>query len=175
MKRFVVVALTLLFPAVVFADDAKFSTNLYAKFQEKSCTTCHDFFEKSRNGLSFASHNGRSVEMCTVCHSKSVTGFEHQEEWFAQPGLYVSGMDSRQTCESMKNAINARFKSSRLVKQQVEKHLFEDPRVLWGIEGATPQSGMLPSGKKENDLVKGGMELWKKQIRAWIDGGMQCD
>ena len=175
MNLSLLVALTLLFASQSFADDTRFSTNLYAKFQKQACTKCHDFFEKSRNGLAFAGHSGRSVEMCIVCHSQSVTGFKHAEEWFAQPGLYTSGMDSRTSCETVKTALHASFKNSRLVKHQLEKHLFEDPRVLWGIEGATPQSGMLPSGKREQDLVTGGMELWEKQVKAWINGGMKCD
>jgi hypothetical protein len=83
-------------------------------------------------------------------------------------------MDAKQTCETTMNALHAKFKSKTLLKKQMEKHLFEDPRVLWGIEGATPKSGSLPSGKKEADLVKGGMNLWKEQVKAWIDGGMKC-
>jgi len=42
------------------------------------------------------------------------------------------------------------------------------------IEGATPNSGMLPGGKKEKDLVKEGLPKWKEQVRAWIQGGMKC-
>jgi Domain of unknown function (DUF4431) len=62
------------------------------------------------------------------------------------------------------------------VLMEVDKiHLFEDARVLWGIEGATPNSGMLPGGKKENDLVKDGFAKWKDQVRAWIQGGMKCE
>ena len=156
------------------ADDSLFSKHLFAKFQVKACTRCHDFFEPGRDGLSFKSHKGRSVEMCVVCHQKSVTGFEHQEEWFAMPGLYTSGMDAVQTCETTKSALHAKFKSSTLVKKQLAKHLFEDPRVLWGIEGATPLSGNLPGAKMEADLVKGGLGLWKEQVNAWIDGGMKC-
>lgn len=175
MNRLLLIALTLLIATPSFADDTRFSTHLFAKFQKQACTKCHDFFEKARNGLSFTDHSGRSVEMCIVCHSQSVTGFKHPEEWFAQPGLYTSGMDSRTTCETVKTALHASFKNSRLVKHQMEKHLLEDPRVLWGIEGATPRSGTLPSGKREQDLVPGGMELWEKQVKAWINGGMRCD
>jgi hypothetical protein len=156
------------------ADDSAFSANLFAKFQKKSCTNCHDFFEKERDGLAFNSHKERSVEMCIICHKQSVTGFEQPEEWFAMPGLYTSGMNARQTCEATKSALHVKFKSSALVKKQLAKHLFEDPRVLWGIEGATPLSGMLPGGKKEDDLIKGGMALWKQQVNAWIQGGMSC-
>jgi hypothetical protein len=61
-----------------------------------------------------------------------------------------------------------------MVARQMELHLFEDPRVLWGIEGATPNSGMLPGGEKEKDLVKEGFTKWKDQVRAWIQGGMKC-
>lgn len=156
------------------ADDSNFSTHLYAKFQKKACTRCHDFFEQTRNGLAFTSHRERSVEMCVICHQGSVTGFDHQEEWFAQPGLYTSGMNAQQTCEASLNAAHAKFKSRILLKNQLRKHLFEDPRVLWGIESATPRSGMLPGGKKSDDLVPGGMDAWKEQVNAWIDGGMKC-
>lgn len=156
------------------ADDSLFSKHLFAKFQVKACTKCHDYFESDREGLSFKSHKGRSVEMCVVCHQKSVSGFEHQEEWFAMPGLYTSGMNAVQTCETVKIVSHSDFKSRQLLKRQLAAHLFEDPRVLWGIEGATPLSGNLPGGKREDDLVKGGFPLWKEQVNAWIDGGMKC-
>ena len=170
----IVTVLFLLISTPLCADDTNFSTHLFAKFQVKACTTCHDYFEQTRDGLAFKSHKGRSVEVCVACHQQSVSGFEHPEEWFAQSGLYTSGMDAKETCEATMNALHAKFKSKTLLKKQMEKHLSEDPRVLWGIEGATPKSGSLPSGKKEADLVKGGMNLWKEQVKAWIDGGMKC-
>lgn len=173
MKKIITAAL-LLISVPVFADDANFSTHLFAKFQVKACTKCHDFFEQDKGGLAFTSHKGRSVEMCVACHQTSVTSFEHPEEWFAMPGLYTSRMNAQQTCEAVKTALNAKFKSKALNKREMKKHLFEDPRVLWGIEGAMPGSGRLPGGQKENDLVKGGMALWKEQVTAWIDGGMLC-
>jgi hypothetical protein len=172
--KIIPVSLLLLLCTQAYADDSNFSTHLFAKFQVKACTKCHDFFEQNRDGLSFKSHKGRSVDMCVVCHQQSVTGFEHQEEWFALGGLYTSGMDAKQTCEATKSALHAKFKSSALLKRQLQNHLFLDPRVLWGIEGATPKSGNLPGGKKEDDLVKGGMDLWKEQVNAWVDGGMKC-
>jgi hypothetical protein len=164
----------LLISTYVLADDTNFSTHLFTNFQVKACTTCHDYFEQNRDGLAFKSHKGRSVEMCVVCHQQSVSGFEHPEEWFAQSGLYTSGMDAQQTCESTMNALHAKFKSKTLLKKQLEHHLFEDPRVLWGIEGATSKSGSLPGGKKETDMVKGGFKVWKEQVSSWIDGGMKC-
>lgn len=157
------------------ADDTLFSTNLFAKFQVKGCTVCHDYHTQELGGLAFASHKGRSPESCASCHRQGVTGFEHPEEWFAQPGLYESGMDARQTCETTKKAQNAKFKSQALLTSQMKKHLLEDPRVLWGIEGATADSGRLPSGKVEADLVKGGLERWKADVTAWIEGGMKCE
>ena len=174
MNRFLLLLGLICWSSAGYADDTNFSTHLFAKFQKKACTKCHDFFEKERNGLAFTSHRERSVEMCIICHQKSVTGFEHQEEWFAQPGLYTSGMDARQTCESTKTALHIAFKNRTLAKKQLAKHLFEDPRVLWGIAGATPSSGQLPGGKMETDLVPGGMALWKEQVDAWIQGGMKC-
>jgi len=42
------------------------------------------------------------------------------------------------------------------------------------IEGATPNSGMLPGGRKEKDLVKECLPKWKEQVRAWKQGGMKC-
>jgi len=147
---------------------------LHAKFQVKACTTCHDFFDKERGGLSFKSHEGRTPDMCVYCHTMNVTGFKQPDEWFAQPGLYTSGMDSQQTCETIKTALHAKFKNKELIARQLERHLFEDPRVLWGIEDATPNSGMLPSNKKEKDLVKEGLTKWKDQVRSWIQGGMEC-
>ncbi len=112
--------------------------------------------------------------MCVYCHTKEITGRKHSDPWFARPGLYLSGMDSQQTCEAIKAALNAKFENNEMVARQLELHLFEDPRVLWGIEGATPKSGMLPSGAKEKDLVKEGLPKWKDQVRAWIQGGMKC-
>lgn len=173
MKTIFTAAL-LLISVTVFADDSNFSTHLFAKFQVKACTKCHDYFEPQLAGLSVKSHMGRSVEMCVACHQSSVTSFEHPEEWFAMPGLYTSGMNARQTCEAVLIANSAKFKSKALNKKEMKKHLFEDPRVLWGIEGALPGSGQLPGGKKEADLVKGGLPLWKEQVNAWIDGGMLC-
>jgi hypothetical protein len=172
-KGFVVVAI-LACSSLAMADASSFSTHLQTKFQTRGCTICHDFFEKERNGLSFAGHKGRTAATCVLCHSSAVTGFKFAEDWFAQPGLYLSGMNAQQTCEATKNALHAKFKNKSLVARELEKHLFEDPRVLWGIEGATPQSGALPGGKRESDLVKGGMELWREEVTAWIEGGMQC-
>lgn len=169
---FVVAVLAWSIPAL--AGDSSFSTHLYPKFQTKGCTTCHDFFDKERGGLAFASHKGRSPDICVYCHSDGVTGFKHADEWFAQPGLYTSGMTSQQTCETVKTALHAKFKNSSMVARQLELHLLEDPRVLWGIEGATPQSGQLPGDRKESGLVKDGLVKWKEQVRAWIDDGMKC-
>lgn len=166
--------ITLAWSITALADDSKFSDHLYAKFQVKACTKCHDYFEKDRGGLAFASHKGRSPDMCVYCHADGVTGFKHSDEWFAQPGLYTSGMDVQQACESIKTALHARFKNKGMVARQMETHLFEDPRVLWGIEGATAKSGQLPGGELEKDLVKGGLPKWKDQVKAWIAGGMSC-
>lgn len=157
------------------ADETLFSTHLFAKFQVHGCTVCHDFHTQKRGGLAFAGHQGRSAESCAACHRQAVSGFEHPEEWFAQPGLYESGMDARQTCETTRTALHAGFKSQALLARQLKKHLFEDPRVLWGIAGATPNSGKLPNGKVESDLVKGGMEQWKTEVTAWVDAGMKCE
>jgi len=174
MKNGLLIAAILACSATAMADDSNFSTHLQAKFQTRGCTICHDFFEKERGGLSFTGHKGRSADMCVVCHTSAVTGFQQVEDWFAQPGLYFSGMNAQQTCEATKSALHARFKNKALVARQLEKHLFEDPRVLWGIDGATPKSGALPGGKKEEDLVKGGMAKWRTEVTAWIEGGMQC-
>ena len=158
-----------------FAGDSNFAAHLYPKFQTKGCTKCHDFFEKERSGIAFKSHKGRSADMCVYCHTQDVTGYKHADDWFAQPGLYTSGMDSQQTCEAIKIALHAKFKNRDMVARQLELHLFEDPRVLWGIEGATPNSGMLPGGEKEKDLVKEGLAKWKDQVREWLQGGMKCE
>ena len=161
---------------VAHADDTLFSTNLHAKFQVKACTTCHDFHEQDKNGFYFKSHaKRRDVNRCKICHKQQVTGFDEVVDWFAMPGLYLSGMDAKETCETIKKALHAEFKSDKLLARQMKHHLFEDPRVLWGIEGATPNSGKLPFRKQEADLVKGGMEEWKTQVMAWIDGGMKCE
>jgi hypothetical protein len=177
MKRILLAVAALLFWGVAAqaADDTLFSTHLFAKFQVRGCTTCHDYHSQERGGIAFGSHKGRSAESCKACHRQAVTGFEHPEEWFAQPGLYESGMDARETCETIKKALHAEFKSQALLARDMKKHLFEDPRVLWGIEGAIPGSGKLPSGKVETDLVKGGMERWKAEVTTWIDGGMKCE
>jgi hypothetical protein len=174
MKIIIFVVTVLTWSISALAGDSDFSTHLYSKFQTRGCTTCHDFFEKERGGIAFKSHEGRSPDMCMYCHTSEVTGFKHADEWFAQPGLYTSGMDSQQTCEATKTALHAKFKSKGLVARQMELHLFEDPRVLWGIEGATANSGMLPGGEREKSLVKEGLAKWKDQVKAWIQGGMKC-
>lgn len=170
------VVLTLAFGSAHADDDSLFSAKLYPKFQAKACTNCHDFYEKDRNGLSFNSHANRlDVNRCTICHKHEVTGFEHSSEWFAQPGLYTSNLDAKETCEKTKEALHAKFKSDALLAKQLENHLFNDPRVLWGIEGATEKSGNLPFSKKETDLVKGGLDEWKEDVMDWIKGGMKCE
>jgi len=175
MKRSIWMIALLTWSVQAWADDSRFSTHLNAKFQVKGCTICHDFFEKNLNGLAFNSHKDRPPEECADCHERSVTGFHDEDEWFAQPDLYTSAMNARQTCEAVKTALHAKFKSSTLVARQLEKHLFEDPRVLWAIEGATPNSGKLPKKKRETDLIKGGMIEWKAQVAAWLKGGMKCE
>ena len=168
--------LVLIFAAgALLADDSKFSAHLAAKFQAKACLNCHDFFEKKLGGLSFKSHKGRTPEDCTACHTASVTGFHDEDEWFARTGIYTSGMTSKQICETVKAALHDKFKSKALLAKHMEKHLLEDPRVLWGIAGATPMSGNLPEGKRQKDLVKGGLAQWKAQVKAWINGGMKCN
>lgn len=174
MKIRIFVIVLLAWSSSAWADDSNFSDHLFSKFQTKGCTTCHDFFEKERGGISFSSHKGRTSDMCVLCHTKEITGFKPADEWFAQPGLYTSGMNSQQTCEATKTALHAKFKNIEMVARLLEVHLFEDPRVLWGIEGATAQSGTLPSGGKEINLVKEGLPKWKDQVRAWIQGGMKC-
>lgn len=169
------IAVVMLFWCIpAMADGSNFSTNLFSKFQAKACTTCHDFFVKERGGIAFSSHSGRNPDTCVYCHTQKVTGFKHVDDWFAQPGLYTSGMNAQQTCEAVMSALHADFKNKTLVARQLKKHLLGDPRVLWGIGGATPNSGMLPTGKMETDLVKGGLTAWQEQVQAWLEGGMQC-
>ena len=177
MKRILLITAAVLLwgMAAQGADDTLFSTHLFAKFQVQGCTVCHDYHSQERSGLAFASHKGRSAESCVACHRQEVTGFEYAEEWFAQPGLYESGMDARQTCETNKGAKNAQFKSQALLARELKKHLLEDPRVLWGIAGATPASGKLPNGKVESVRIQGGKKRWKAEVTAWIDGGMKCE
>lgn len=174
MKINILLAISLSWCISAWADDSNFSTNLHPKFQAKACTTCHDFFEEKLGGIGFTHHIGRTPDMCVLCHTQKVTGFLHTDEWYAQPGLYTSGMDSRQTCETIEKAMHSKFKSKVLMARQMRHHLLEDPRILWAIEGATPNSGMLPSGEKESGLVKEGLAKWKDQVNAWIDGGMKC-
>lgn len=158
------------------ANDTLFSTNLFAKFHAGSCTICHDFFEKEKDGLAFTTHaKRRNVERCTSCHKSGITGFKHSSDWFAQPGLYTSGMDSKATCEKIMEVLNAKFQSKDLLARDLEHHLLEDPRVLWGIKGATPESGDLPFKKKQTDMVEGGLDEWKREVMAWIKGGMKCE
>lgn len=174
MKISILIAILFAWSIPTLADDGSFAKNLQTKFQTKGCTKCHDYFEETRGGLAFKDHKGRTPDMCVYCHTQAVTGFKHADEWFAQPGLYTSGMDAQQTCETVKTALHAKFKNKELLARQLELHLFEDPRVLWGIEGATPQSGKLPGNGKESDLVKEGLLKWKEQVKAWIQGGMRC-
>ncbi len=156
------------------ASEVVFSTRLYPKFQAKACTQCHDFFLQKLNGLSFNSHIERTAEKCVECHKQEVTGFATADEWFAQPGLYTSDMNAQQTCETIMNGMQAQFKHKDKLARDLAKHLFESPRVLWGIAGATPNSGRLPEKKMELGLVQGGMEEWKAEVNAWIQGGMKC-
>ena len=108
--KFALPLLLILAFGVAHADDTLFSTNLYAKFQVKACTVCHDFYEQDKNGLAFNSHAKRlDVNRCEKCHTSRVSSFEHPEDWFARPGLYLSGMDAKETCEKTKEALHAKF------------------------------------------------------------------
>ncbi|MEK7388367.1 MAG: cytochrome c3 family protein [Elusimicrobiota bacterium] len=156
------------------AAQADFGARLFGKFQAKACTQCHDFFETNPPGLLAASHKGRSPRTCVTCHTSKVTGFTHADDWFARPGLYTSAMSSTTVCETIKNDMHAQFKNESLSAREMEKHLLEDPRVLWAIESATSNSGRLPGGKTETGLVAGGLAQWKKDVREWIKGGMSC-
>lgn len=156
-------------------SDGRFSTRLYPKFQSKGCTHCHDFYEKRLNGLAFTSHKDRTAEKCVECHDRDVTGFTRADDWFARPGLYTSDMNAQQTCETIKAQMHASFKHPDKLARDLTEHLLESPRVLWGIAGATPKSGRLPNEKIEQDLIQGGMKQWKKEVNAWIQGGMRCD
>ncbi|MCG8686156.1 MAG: hypothetical protein MI892_14855 [Desulfobacterales bacterium] len=176
LVRYVLPAVLFFIFSLAHADDTFFSTNLFAKFHAGSCTICHDYWEKDKNGLAFTNHKKRNdVNRCTKCHKSSVTGFKHSDDWFAQPELYTSGMDAEATCEKIMEVLFAKFKSKELLARELEHHLLEDPRVLWGIEGATPESGKLPFKKKETDMVEGGLDEWKKEVMAWIEGGMKCE
>ena len=175
-NQYVLSAILFFIFSIAHADDTLFSTNLFAKFHAGSCTICHDYWEKDKNGLAFTSHKKRNdVNRCIKCHKSSVTGFKHSDDWFAQPELYTSGMDAKTTCEKIMEVLFAKFKSRELLARDLEHHLLEDPRVLWGIEGATPESGNLPFKKKETDMVEGGLDEWKKEVMAWIEGGMKCE
>ena len=174
MKHCILIVALMAWSITALADDSNFSAHLHAKFQSRSCTNCHDFFDKKLGGRAFKSHKGRSADICVYCHKQEVTGFKFTDDWYARPGLYTSGMNAQQTCEAIKTALFAKFKNKEMVARQIELHLFEDPRVLWGIEEATPKSGRLPGDKKEEDLVKEGLPIWKDQVRAWIQGGMKC-
>lgn len=175
---FGVIMIVMLVSTVMYRNgktSSRFSTYLYPKFQSKGCTNCHDFFEQKLNGLSFTTHRGRKAEKCVECHDHDVTGFVHADEWFTRPGLYTSDMNVQQTCETIKTQMHASFKHKDKLAREMTTHLFESPRVLWGIAGATPKSGRLPEGKNQNDLIQGGMKQWKKEVSAWIQGGMKCD
>lgn len=174
MKRGVLAVVLMVWGLPARADDSDFSAHLHAKFQVKACTTCHDFFEKKLGGIAYKSHKERTADMCVACHTREVTGFKEEDDWFAMPGLYLSRMNARQTCEAVMTSVHAKFKNPAMVARQLKKHLFEDPRVLWGIEGALPTSGMLPEGKTQPDLVKGGFPEWERQVNAWIEGGAKC-
>ncbi|MBL6992195.1 MAG: hypothetical protein ISR65_20590 [Bacteriovoracaceae bacterium] len=154
--------------------DTLFSTNLYPKFQARACTKCHDFYEKKLNGLSFTTHKKRVAERCIECHKQKVTGFQHPGDWQAQPGLYTSGMNAKQTCEAIKRSMKAQFKSKKILARDFVKHVFGSPRVKWGIEGATPQSGRLPEELMSGELLQGGFEKLKAEVQAWVEGGMIC-
>jgi len=39
----------------------------------------------------------------------------------------------------------------------------------------TKKRPSLPFKKHETDLITGGMEEWKTQVKAWVDGGMKCE
>ena len=125
--KFALALLLILAFGVAHADDTLFSTNLHAKFQVKACTVCHDFHEQEKNGLAFNSHAKRlDVNRCQKCHTSRVNSFAHPEDWFARPGLYLSGMGAKETCEKTKEALHAKFKSDDLLAAQMEKHLLEE-------------------------------------------------
>jgi hypothetical protein len=174
MKKIILIIVILFWGITALAEDSFFSLQLNPKFQMKGCTNCHDFYDEGRSGLFFNSHRGRTSDQCVYCHTQDITGFKYASDWFARPGLYTSGMDSKETCEAIKTGLHAKFKNQELLARELERHLFDDPRILWAIEGATPNSGQLPNGEKEKNLVKEGLSKWKKQISGWIKEGMKC-
>ncbi|MGK5086588.1 hypothetical protein WDW86_03450 [Bdellovibrionota bacterium FG-2] len=165
---------TTFWKAAVQPDGSLFSTYLFPKFQAKGCIGCHDFYEKRLGGLSFTTHIDRTAEKCVECHKQEVTGFATADEWFTRPGLYTSDMNAQQTCETVLAGMHASFKHKDKLARDLTQHLLGSPRVLWGIADATPNSGRLPEGKVENDLVTGGLEQWKEEVDAWVQGGMKC-
>jgi len=51
MRIIIFVVLLSALSSAALADGSNFSERLFAKFQTKGCTTCHDFFEKERAGI----------------------------------------------------------------------------------------------------------------------------
>lgn len=174
MRRFFLTTLLIVLCLRMNVEAEPFSKHLYKKFQAKSCTTCHDFF-KPDVGLGANSHHGRGENTCTMCHNPSVTGFKPEVKWHTIQGLYTSDMNAKEVCELTLKFLKEKHPESNDLAKIVEKHLLEDSFVLWGIEGATPNSGKLPFRKTQPDLIKGGMVEWKAQVKAWIDGGMSCE
>lgn len=144
------------------AAPVRFSDALMAKFHHDRCLQCHQFNSKASTGRAYGSH--RSRYLCETCHKPSLTGLA-VGEWMAPEGsrMDYTGKSARETCEMALRNVGSGNK-----KELLRHHLLFDQRVLWAIQG-----GMTPSGQRER--VPGGVEAWRRDVSAWIDGGMLCE
>jgi hypothetical protein len=144
------------------AAPLKFSDALYPKFHHDRCLQCHQFNSKTSNGRSYGSHRNRYL--CENCHKSRLTGLT-PGEWMAPEGgrMDYTGKSARETCLMVLRNIGSGDKKALL-----RRHLLQDQRVLWAIQG-----GMTPAGARER--VPGGVDEWRRDVNAWIDDGMFCE
>lgn len=140
----------------------KFSDALHGKFHHARCLQCHQFNSNRSNGRAYTSHRNRYL--CETCHKPVLTGLS-VGEWMAPEGgrMDYTGKSARETCLMALRNVGSGDKKERL-----RHHLLHDQRVLWAIQG-----GMTPGGPRER--VPGGVEAWRRDVNAWVDGGMSCE
>lgn len=143
------------------APGAGFAETLYPLFQHPRCLTCHQFNSARSQGLAYSTHRNRYL--CDTCHSPDLTGLKGGEWQAPLPRLDWTGLAPRETCELIKRNTGAADAARRL-----REHLLHDARIHWALD-----SGMTPGGPRPTP--EGGSAVWRREVQAWLAGGMRCE
>ncbi len=147
--------------AVHAAEPVKFGDALQQTFHHPRCLQCHQFNSARHQGRAYHSHRARYL--CDKCHTANITGLP-RGEWIAPPErMDWTGLNARDTCLLAKQNLGEDDPESKLLE-----HLLSDVRVRWALD-----NGMTPGGRFP--AVPGGYPAFARQLRAWVESGMDCD